>query len=53
MEPTLYTNNILVTERISKRYKNFDRGDIVIAKSPNEPNNLICKRIAGVEGMEV
>lgn len=53
MEPTLYTNNVLMTERISKRFKNFDRGDIVISKSPNEPQQFICKRIVGLPGDKV
>lgn len=45
MEPTLQTNNLLITERVSKRLNRIDRGDIVIAKSPIEPNIMICKRV--------
>lgn len=50
MEPTLYSNNILVTDRLSPRIGKFDRGDIIIAKNPNLPKQLICKRIVGLPG---
>lgn len=50
MEPTLNSDNILVTERISPRTHNLKRGDVVIAKSPINPKQHICKRIMGVPG---
>lgn len=50
MEPTLYSNNILVTDRISTRFRRISRGDVIIAKNPNLPQQLICKRIIGLEG---
>lgn len=53
MEPTFYSDNILVTERISKRIPFFERGDIVIAKSPIEPLTMICKRIRGLPGDKI
>lgn len=53
MEPTLITNSLLATERISKRLQNFERGDIIIAKSPIEPKTLICKRIVGIPGDKI
>lgn len=53
MEPTLQPNNILLTERISKRLQNYDRGDIVIAKSPIEPKMLVCKRVMGLPGDKI
>lgn len=53
MEPTLETNNLLVTERISKRVLTFERGDIVIARSPIEPKMFICKRIVGLPGDKI
>lgn len=53
MEPTLHSNNILVTERISKRIQHYDRGDIVIAKSPIEPKMFICKRVVGLPGDKI
>lgn len=53
MEPTLKTNNILLTERISKRFQNYERGDIVIAKDPIEPRKMICKRVVGLPGDKI
>lgn len=53
MEPTLYTNNLLLTERVSRRMNGLERGDIVIAKSPNKPEQLICKRIVGMPGDKI
>lgn len=50
MEPTLFTNNILVTERISPRINKIQRGDIVIAKCPTDPQHQICKRVVGLPG---
>lgn len=50
MEPTLYSNNILVTDRISPRIGKVQRGDVIIAKNPNIPKQLICKRIVGLPG---
>lgn len=53
MEPTLYSNNILVTEHISPRLDRIQRGDIVIAKCPTNPNQHICKRIVGLPGDKI
>ncbi|XP_011177090.1 mitochondrial inner membrane protease subunit 1 [Zeugodacus cucurbitae] len=50
MEPTLHSKNILLTERISTRFHNPRRGDIVIAVSPTDPKQFICKRIVGIPG---
>lgn len=50
MEPTLVSNNILVTERISPRINGIIRGDIIIAKNPTNPAQHICKRVIGLPG---
>lgn len=50
MEPTLYTNNILITDRISPRLNHLQRGDIIITKSPTNPVQHVCKRIVGMPG---
>lgn len=50
MEPTLYTNNVLFTERITKRLNRFDRGDIIVAKNPVKPEEFVCKRIVALPG---
>lgn len=50
MEPTLYTNNILVTDRVSPRLNHLQRGDIIITKSPTNPVQHVCKRVVGMPG---
>lgn len=50
MEPTLYSNNILITDRISPRLNRIQRGDIIIAKSPSNPSQHVCKRVIGLPG---
>ncbi|KAL0839786.1 hypothetical protein ABMA28_016421 [Loxostege sticticalis] len=53
MEPTLESNNILFTEHVTPRMQRLRRGDIVIAKSPSNPKQNICKRIVGLPGDKV
>lgn len=53
MEPTLETNNILLTEHISPRFNRLRKGDIVIARSPSNPKQNICKRITALPGDKV
>uniref|UniRef100_A0A1E1WX87 Mitochondrial inner membrane protease subunit n=1 Tax=Amblyomma aureolatum TaxID=187763 RepID=A0A1E1WX87_9ACAR len=50
MEPTIASNDILITEHISVHANNIRRGDIVIAKCPNNPKQYICKRVVAVHG---
>ncbi|CAG9091517.1 unnamed protein product [Plutella xylostella] len=53
MEPTLETNNILVTEHITPRLQMLRRGDIVIARCPTNPKQNICKRVTALPGDKV
>ena len=53
MEPTLYSNDILLTEHITPRFENIKKGDIVIAKSPSNPRLNVCKRVAGMPGDKI
>ncbi|KAG5341879.1 IMP1L protease, partial [Acromyrmex heyeri] len=53
MEPTLYTNDVLLLERISVRLQRLEKGDIVISKCPNNPEQNICKRIIGLPGDKI
>jgi len=50
MEPTIFSNDILVTERITPRFQRIKKDDIIIAKSPSDPKIYICKRVAGMPG---
>lgn len=53
MEPTLYSNDILLTERISAKLSKVSKGDIIIAKCPTNPRIHVCKRVAGVAGDKI
>lgn len=50
MEPTLYTNDVLVTDCITPRLNKIASGDIIVAKLASNPRTLICKRIIGMPG---
>lgn len=50
MEPTLHSNNVLITEKVSARRGRLDRGDIIVARNPNNPRQFICKRVVGMPG---
>lgn len=53
MEPTIHSDNILITEHFTPRFRKVDRGDIIIAKCPTNPKQYICKRVTGLPGDQV
>ncbi|ALC49590.1 CG9240, partial [Drosophila busckii] len=53
MEPTLFSDNVLLTERLSKHWRSYQSGDIIIAVSPVNANQFICKRIVAVSGEKI
>ena len=50
MEPTLYSDDVLIIERISTRLQKLKKGDIIISKCPSKPKQHICKRVIGLPG---
>ncbi|TDG41787.1 hypothetical protein AWZ03_011802 [Drosophila navojoa] len=53
MEPTLFSDNVLLTERLSKYWRKYQSGDIIIAVSPVNASQYICKRIVAVSGEKI
>lgn len=53
MEPTLYTDNVVISDQISVWTRRISKGDIVIAKLPHDRNQLICKRVTALPGDNV
>ncbi|GBM76466.1 Mitochondrial inner membrane protease subunit 1 [Araneus ventricosus] len=53
MEPTLNSQDIMLTEHISIIRRNINRGDIIISRSPSNPKEFICKRIKGIPGDKI
>jgi len=51
MEPTLSDKGEYVIEnRLSYKFQNIARGDLVTLKSPLDPTRLVCKRVIGLAG---
>ncbi|XP_044281725.1 mitochondrial inner membrane protease subunit 1 [Varanus komodoensis] len=53
MEPTIHNSDIVFSENLSCHFYSIQKGDIVIAKNPNDPKSNICKRVMGLEGDKV
>ncbi|KAK2461769.1 hypothetical protein APHAL10511_006232 [Amanita phalloides] len=51
MLPTLAEGGELVIEdRLTYRFRPIQRGDLVILKSPLDPDRIVCKRVIGLPG---
>jgi signal peptidase I len=50
MEPTFYTGERILVEKITKHFLSPKRGDVVIVASPQENNKHYIKRIIGLPG---
>ena len=51
MLPTLHTQgDMVLVEHVSQRLRPLELGDVVIARSPLDPRQYICKRVLGVAG---
>ncbi|KAF7822561.1 mitochondrial inner membrane protease subunit 1 [Senna tora] len=54
MLPTLnLTGDVLIAERVSPRLGKLGPGDLVLVRSPVNPNRIVTKRIVGREGDRV
>ncbi|KAI8990808.1 peptidase S24/S26A/S26B/S26C, partial [Mycotypha africana] len=50
MLPYFGTYGIILSDNLSKRFREFKPGDVVICKSPEVPNRQVMKRIIGMPG---
>ncbi|KAK9807296.1 hypothetical protein WJX73_009528 [Symbiochloris irregularis] len=51
MLPTFNSfGDIVLFEHVSAYTNRIQAGDVVIARSPQNPGNLVCKRVLGLEG---
>lgn len=53
MEPNLHNNEYILTDKISYRFHEAARGDIVIFKAPTNPDVDYIKRVIGLPGDKV
>ena len=50
MDPTFATNQFLIVDRLSYRFENPQRGDVIVFEYPNNPRIYYIKRIIGLPG---
>jgi mitochondrial inner membrane protease subunit 1 len=51
MLPTLNSaGDILLLSRFLHRYRPVEVNDVVVARSPSNPSQIVCKRVLGLEG---
>jgi len=53
MEPSFHNNEYILTDKITYRFQEPKRGDVVIFKSPGNPDVDYIKRIIGLPGERV
>jgi signal peptidase I len=53
MEPGLHTNQRLVVEKMSYRFRGPERFDIVVLRLPSQGDELLIKRVVGLPGETV
>lgn len=48
MEPTFISGDYILTSRITYKFRKYERGDVVVFKSPKNPDIEYIKRIIGL-----
>lgn len=50
MEPTFHTGDYILTSRLTYKFRRLERGDVIVFKSPKNPDIEYIKRIIGLSG---
>jgi len=53
MEPTFYEGEYLVVDELSYRFRDPERGEVIILRYPRNPNEFFIKRVIGLPGETV
>lgn len=53
MEPSFYSGEYILTSKITYRFRSPHRGDVIVFKSPKNPDIDYIKRIMGLPGDQV
>lgn len=53
MDPTFATGQFLIVDRLSYRFEEPKRGDVIVFRYPNNPSTYYIKRIIGLPGETV
>lgn len=50
MEPNFHTGDYILTSRVTYKFRKIERGDVVVLKSPKNPDIEYIKRVVGLPG---
>jgi len=50
MENTFHTGDYILTSRVTYKFRRYERGDVIVFKSPKNPDIEYIKRIIGLPG---
>jgi len=53
MEPTFQSGDYILTSKVTYKFRSFQRGDVVVFKSPKNPDIEYIKRILGLAGDKI
>jgi len=53
MEPNFYDHEYLIIDELSYRFREPERGEIVVFRYPNDPSQFFIKRVIGLPGETV
>lgn len=53
MEPNFFDHEYLIVDEISYRFRQIERGDIVVFRYPRDPGQFFIKRVIGLPGETV
>ncbi|PIV46227.1 signal peptidase I [bacterium (Candidatus Moisslbacteria) CG02_land_8_20_14_3_00_36_53] len=53
MEPNFFNYDYLIINKISYRFNEIERGEVIVLKNPSSPASLIIKRVVGLPGEEI
>ncbi len=53
MEPSFYDHEYLIVDEISYRFKDPQRGDVIVFRYPRNPQEYFIKRIVGTPGDKI
>ncbi|MDH7476627.1 MAG: signal peptidase I [Microgenomates group bacterium] len=50
MEPTFQSDDYIFTSKVTYKFRSFERGDVVVFRSPKNPDIEYIKRVIGLPG---
>lgn len=53
MEPTFHSGDYIFTSKVTYKFRKYERGDVVVFKSPKNPDIEYIKRIIGLPGDKI